>query len=349
MTGAEGSTPARSSLWARARQRPGNGGAYDRGSSPVARRVRGPGARRPARRRRASTLGAAGRGRRPLPRHRRSRAGVDVYVPEDQIGTTPVTCCWRRRGRRRRLTATPSAGERRRSRPRRSLAARVVASAGPSMILTALTFGAAVRACSVRPTPDRPGRVSSSPLMRRNARRPVRSRSSKRDLELSGGERPPSGRRATRGAERHRIGELEVLGHVGVRQPAGDRARPRRRARCSAARPSRCRRRGCGTAGRRRRSSPTSATRISTSIGFISWVKIWPRICAYSLARLRASTSSRLVLVALEVGGADAGDAQLVELVVLADAGERDAVVDLADLAQRVATGSRRRCTMPSA
>jgi hypothetical protein len=41
------------------------------------------------------------------------------------------------------------------------------------------------------------------------------------------------------------------------------------------------------------------------------------------------------VLVALQVGGADAGDAQLVELVVLADAGERDAVVDLADLAQR--------------
>ena len=40
--------------------------------------------------------------------------------------------------------------------------------------------------------------------------------------------------------------------------------------------------------------SPTSATRISTSIGFISWVKIWPRIWAYWLARLRASTSSRL-------------------------------------------------------
>ena len=60
------------------------------------------------------------------------------------------------------------------------------------------------------------------------------------------------------------------------------------------ARPSRCRRRGCGTAGRRPASAPTSATRISTSIGFISWVKIWPRIWAYWLARLRASTSSRL-------------------------------------------------------
>ena len=65
----------------------------------------------------------------------------------------------------------------------------------------------------------------------------------------------------------------------------------------AAARRSRCRRRGCGTAGpavlvavRR----PTSATRISTSIGLISWVKTWPRIWAYSLARLRASTSSRL-------------------------------------------------------
>ena len=43
-----------------------------------------------------------------------------------------------------------------------------------------------------------------------------------------------------------------------------------------------------------RASRPTSATRISTSIGFISWVKIWPRIWAYWLARLRASTSSRL-------------------------------------------------------
>ena len=42
------------------------------------------------------------------------------------------------------------------------------------------------------------------------------------------------------------------------------------------------------------------------------------------------------VLEALEVGGADAGDAELVELVVLADTGERDAVVDLADLAQRL-------------
>ena len=32
---------------------------------------------------------------------------------------------------------------------------------------------------------------------------------------------------------------------------------------------------------------------------------------------------------------ADAGDPQHLELVVLADAGERDAVVDLADLVQR--------------
>ena len=42
------------------------------------------------------------------------------------------------------------------------------------------------------------------------------------------------------------------------------------------------------------------------------------------------------VLEALEIGGADTGHAQLVELVVLADTGEGDAVVDLADLAQRV-------------
>ena len=56
--------------------------------------------------------------------------------------------------------------------------------------------------------------------------------------------------------------------------------RRRRRARCSASRRRRCRRRGCGTAGRRPPSPPTSATRISTSIGFISWVKIWPRIWA---------------------------------------------------------------------
>ena len=40
------------------------------------------------------------------------------------------------------------------------------------------------------------------------------------------------------------------------------------------------------------------------------------------------------VLVALEVGVADAGDAELVELVVLADPGEGDAVVDLADLVE---------------
>ena len=42
------------------------------------------------------------------------------------------------------------------------------------------------------------------------------------------------------------------------------------------------------------------------------------------------------VLVALEIGGAHAGDAELIELVVLADAGEGDPVVDLADLAQGV-------------
>ena len=41
------------------------------------------------------------------------------------------------------------------------------------------------------------------------------------------------------------------------------------------------------------------------------------------------------VLVALEVGVADAGDAELVELVVLPDPRERDAVVDLAHLVQR--------------
>ena len=39
--------------------------------------------------------------------------------------------------------------------------------------------------------------------------------------------------------------------------------------------------------------------------------------------------------VALEVGLAHAGDAQHLELVVLADPGERDAVVDLADLVER--------------
>ncbi len=42
------------------------------------------------------------------------------------------------------------------------------------------------------------------------------------------------------------------------------------------------------------------------------------------------------VLVSLEVGGSDPGDTELVELVVLADAGEGDAVVDLAHLAQRL-------------
>jgi hypothetical protein len=42
------------------------------------------------------------------------------------------------------------------------------------------------------------------------------------------------------------------------------------------------------------------------------------------------------VLVALDVGGADAGHPHLVELVVAADAGEGDAVVDLADLAEVV-------------
>ena len=40
------------------------------------------------------------------------------------------------------------------------------------------------------------------------------------------------------------------------------------------------------------------------------------------------------VLVALEVGRPHAGHTQLVELVVATDAGERDAVVQLADLAQ---------------
>ena len=43
------------------------------------------------------------------------------------------------------------------------------------------------------------------------------------------------------------------------------------------------------------------------------------------------------VLEALQVGGAHAGHTELVELVVLADAREGDAVVELTDLAQRVA------------
>ena len=54
------------------------------------------------------------------------------------------------------------------------------------------------------------------------------------------------------------------------------------------------------------------------------------------------------VLVALEVGVADAGDAELVELVVLADPRERDAVVDLAHLVQRGAVFSA-PIRMPSA
>ena len=54
------------------------------------------------------------------------------------------------------------------------------------------------------------------------------------------------------------------------------------------------------------------------------------------------------VLVPLEVGGAHPGDPELVELVVLADPGERDPVVDLADLAQRVATAFSATMTMPS-
>ena len=82
---------------------------------------------------------------------------------------------------------------------------------------------------------------------------------------------------------------------------------------------------------------PTSATRISTSIGFISWVNTWPRICRVLVGQAARVDVLAAVLEALEVGGAHAGDAQLVELVVPADAGEGDAVVDLADLAQRVA------------
>jgi hypothetical protein len=44
-----------------------------------------------------------------------------------------------------------------------------------------------------------------------------------------------------------------------------------------------------------------------------------------------------VVLVAAQVGVADAGQPQVLELVVLADRGEGDPVVDLADLVQRVA------------
>jgi hypothetical protein len=54
------------------------------------------------------------------------------------------------------------------------------------------------------------------------------------------------------------------------------------------------------------------------------------------LARLRASTSSREYWNPLRSAARTPGDPQLVELVVLADAGERDAVVDLAHLAQRL-------------
>src|SRR5215207_2167803 len=66
-------------------------------------------------------------------------------------------------------------------------------------------------------------------------------------------------------------GDLE-LGHRELAVWAGQRSRPH---------PHRC------------GSVPTSATRISTSIGFISWVKMLPRIWAYWLASVRASTSSR--------------------------------------------------------
>ena len=58
---------------------------------------------------------------------------------------------------------------------------------------------------------------------------------------------------------------------------------------------------------------------------------------------------------ALGVGVADPGHPQLVELVVLADAGEGDAVVDLADLVQRPRRvlghdddARRRRCVATS-
>ena len=51
--------------------------------------------------------------------------------------------------------------------------------------------------------------------------------------------------------------------------------------------------------------------------------------------------------VALEVGVAHAGRAQRVELAVLADAGERNAVVDLADLVQ-VRDGFSAQIRMPS-
>ena len=94
--------------------------------------------------------------------------------------------------------------------------------------------------------------------------------------------------------------------------------------------------------------SPTCATRISTSYGFISWVNTWPSVWPYALASDAGVHVFARERVALEVGLAHAGDAQHLELVVLADAGERDAVVDLADLVER-ADGFSATITMPSA
>ena len=61
-----------------------------------------------------------------------------------------------------------------------------------------------------------------------------------------------------------------------------------------------------------------------------------PSVWAYALARPRPVTSRAVVGVAAHVGEPDAGDAQVLELVVAADRGERDPVVDLADLVQRL-------------
>ena len=81
-------------------------------------------------------------------------------------------------------------------------------------------------------------------------------------------------------------------------------------------------------------SAPTSATMISTSLRLLGLGEDSSECLGVSVGQTSTGHVGAVVAAAAQVGVPDSGDAQILELVVLADRGERDPVVDLTDLVQ---------------
>ena len=272
------------------------------------RRPGGPDARRPPGRRGHRLRSCAGNVDGPYPH----RAPVEVAAStEDDLDRRPRGL---RAGRRRATSSGLPTTARRRSRGllglirggracsaacvrrlrtepcRRSPSGRDV---GPRLLASARRLAARRRRRSARrPARRRRARAVGRRSRRRNARRPLlrsstaTSRSSAPSVR-SGPARAPTAARSAAARSRPSARRLA---------PAARRwPRPRRRARVKRSLVDD----GAVVedveelvaAGARRRPRPRGSR---PPCGFISWVKIWPRIWAYWLARLRASTSSRL-------------------------------------------------------